>query len=148
MKWRYLCKKGKKIKLRHCSLADKWVYSCYVKIRELFSLLQWLNNLFWQNLPSLISLGKYSNGIGRVHHHQKSERGRHIRHREETRGFSVGSDRVDRKKMPGMLRKHSFQGSQTDEEGNKSIYGAWRPTPTHTRRTQVVRVNHSFSNQC
>lgn len=39
----------------------------------------------------------------------------------------VGSDRVDTRKIPGMLRKHSFPGSQTEEEGNKSIHRVWKP---------------------
>lgn len=42
------------------------------------------------------------------------------------KGLSVGSDRVDMTKIPGMLRKHSFPGSQTEEEGNKSFHGAWK----------------------
>lgn len=61
---------------------------------------------------------------------EKSECGRHIRHirhRKETRGLSVGSDRVDTRKISGMLRKHSFPGSQREEEGNTSIHGPWKP---------------------
>lgn len=81
----------------------------------------------------LFSLEKYSGEIGGVHHmHGKSECWRHIRHRKETRGLSVGSDRVDTRKIPGMLRKHSFPGSQTEEEGNKSMETY---IPTHSQVT-------------
>lgn len=46
---------------------------------------------------------------------EKIDCGRHIGHRKETRGLSVGSDRVDTTKIPGMQRKHGFPGSQTRE---------------------------------
>lgn len=92
----------------------------------------------------LFSLEKYSSETGGVDHmHRKSECGRHIRHRNETSGLSVGSDRVDTRKIPGMLRKHGSPGSQTEEEGNKGIRRAWKPTYTNSHKSQ----NHNFPNQ-
>lgn len=65
---------------------------------------------------------------------KKSECGRHVGHRKETRGLSVGSDGVDMRKISGMLRKHRFPGSQTEEEGNKSIHtNPYVTIPTHTQ---------------
>lgn len=73
------------------------------------------------SLP-LISLGKHSFSIGEGHHMvEKMKCGGHIRHRKETIGSSVGSDRVDMRKMPGMLRKHNFTGSHTEKEGNRAF---------------------------
>lgn len=71
-----------------------------------------------------------------------SECGRHIRYRKEARGLSVGSDRVDMRKIPGMLRKHGFPGSQTEEEGNK---GMETHIPTSTGGIQFT--DNSFLNQ-
>lgn len=101
----------------------------------------------------LISLLKYSSEIEGVHHmHDKSECARRIRHRKETSGLSVGSDRVDTRKIPGMLRKHGFPGSQTEEAGNKRIHGAWKATHqlkhTHTRtRGGIKPQTHNFPSQ-
>lgn len=66
-----------------------------------------------------------------------SKCGRHIEHREEARGLSVGSDRVDTGKIPGMLRKHSLPGSQTEEEGNK---GMETHIPTCTGGIQFIKI--------
>lgn len=100
----------------------------------------------------LISLLKYSSEIGGVHHvRDKSECAGHIRHRKETRGLSVGSDRVDTRKIPGMLRKHGFPGLQTEEEGNKSIHGAWKPiyqlSHTHTHTGGIKPQQQSVPDQ-
>lgn len=85
----------------------------------------------------LISLGKYSSQIEGVHHmHEKSEHGRHLRHRKETRGLSGGSDRVAMRKIPRMLKKHSFSGSQEEKEGN--LY-----TNTHTHKHEVTHLSKS-----
>lgn len=93
----------------------------------------------------LISLGKYSFEIRGVHHkYEKSECGGHIRHRKETTGLSVGRNRVDTRKIPGMLRKHSFPVPQT-EEGNKNICTAWKLIHqlTHTGGNKT----HNSANQ-
>lgn len=72
--------------------------------------------------------------------HGNGECGGHIRHTKETRGLSAGSNEVDTRKIPGMLRKHRFPGSQTEEEGNKSIQRARKPNHqlTHTE-TQLTK---------
>lgn len=100
----------------------------------------------------LISLLKYSSEIGGVHHmHDNSECARRIRHRKETSGLSVGSDRVDPRKIPGMLRKHGFPSSQTEEGGRKQAHSrsmeSYTPTHTHTRAGGIKPRTYSFPNQ-
>lgn len=56
-----------------------------------------------------------------------------------------------REKIPGMLRKHSFPGLQTEEEGNKNIHGAGKPiykrTHTYTHTQGNKPQTHNFPNQ-
>lgn len=82
----------------------------------------------------LISLGKYPFETGGVHHvNEKSECARRIRHRKETTGLSVGSNRVDMRKIPGMLRKHSLPRLQT---GRKQPYLSSMETNKTERQTR------------
>lgn len=86
----------------------------------------------------LISLGKYPFETGGLHHmNEKSECARRIRHRKETTGLSVGSNRVDMRKIPGMLRKHSLPRLQT-EEGNNHICLAWKPIKPSAKHGEVA----------
>ena len=78
---------------------DKRVYPCYARPKSYFSFHSDLTVCLGMVSVPLISLEKYSNETGGVHHmDEKSECGRHIRHRKETRGLSVGSDGVDTRK--------------------------------------------------
>lgn len=56
--------------------------------------------------------------------------------------MSVGSDGVDMRKIPGMLRKHGFPGSQTEEEGNRGM-----ETHIATRRRGIRVTNNYLLNQ-
>lgn len=100
---------------------DEWPCTYSAKAIKLFSFHSDLIVCLGSAGFPLISLFKYSSQIVGVHHMlEKSECGRHIRHRKETRGLSVGSNGVDMRKIPGMLKKHSFTGLKTEEEGNKN----------------------------
>lgn len=100
----------------------------------------------------LISLEKYAfeTGGGRHHHRlvEKIKCGRHTGFRTETMGLSVGSNRIDMRKIPGMLRKHSFPGSQRKEEGHRVFRdprGLYSISHTHGNMTKPPHISKSIS---
>lgn len=126
--------------------------SYHAKVKLLFFLSQWLNSLSWPGLLSsdlTVKVFQWDWGSSSYARVKVSVEDILDTERRQEDCLLAATGWI-REKIPGMLRKHSFPGLQTEEEGNKSIHGAgetYIPTHTHTHTRGNKPQTHNFPNQ-